>query len=84
MIEDVRRRRRPKPHERRALTLLAGCGGAGATEAVMVAHGFTVEQLSELVRVGFAISTSECTGGTKFRITEAGEQAMPRPRGGAR
>ena len=84
MTDEVHRHRRSKPHERRALTLLAGCGIAGATEAVMVAHGFTVEQLSELVRVGFVVSTSERIGGTTFRITHAGEQAMPRPRGGAR
>jgi Integrase core domain len=40
------RRRRPKPYQRRALTLLAGCGDAGCTEAVMRAHGFTAERLA--------------------------------------
>jgi hypothetical protein len=84
MTDQARRHRRPKAHERRALALLAGCGAAGATEAVMLAHGFTVEQLSELVGVGFAVPTSECVDGAKFRITEAGQRAMPRPRGGAR
>jgi hypothetical protein len=78
------RRRHPKPHERRALALLDGCGVGGATEAVMLAHGFTVDQLSELVRAGFVVSTSERVEGAKFRITEAGQRAMPRPRGGAR
>ena len=76
------RLRHPKPHERRALILLAGCGAAGCTEAVMRMHGFTVEQLSELVRGGFAVPTSGLQGEAgKFTITEAGQRAMARPRG---
>jgi hypothetical protein len=52
-------RRRPKPYERRALTLLAGCGREGCTEAVMRAHGFTATQLAELVRLGLVAKTIE-------------------------
>ena len=35
--------------QRRALELLAACRD-GCTEAIMLAHGFTVEQMVELVR----------------------------------
>jgi len=44
-----RRRRGPKPDRRRALELLAASPD-GCTEAVMLAHGFTVAQMVELVR----------------------------------
>jgi hypothetical protein len=44
-----RPRRRPKPDRRRALELLASCRD-GCTEAMMLAHGFTTEQVVELVR----------------------------------
>ena len=72
-----------KPHQRRALVLLAGCGAAGCTKAVMLLHGFTVDQLTELVRAGFAATTRErVVGGTRpsevtrFKITEAGQRAL--------
>jgi hypothetical protein len=45
-----RRERRPKPFERRALTLLAGCGAEGCPEGIMRAHGFTTERMVELVQ----------------------------------
>ena len=77
------RRRVLKPHQRRALVLLAGCSATGCTEAVMGLHGFTSEQLSELVRVGFASTTIERVVGsaqtdevTRFKITEAGQRAL--------
>jgi hypothetical protein len=47
------RRRSPKPDRRRALELLASCPD-GCTEAIMLAHGFTIEQMVELVRTGLA------------------------------
>jgi hypothetical protein len=43
---------------RRALELLASCPD-GCTEAMMLAHGFTVEQLSRLVRGGLATAGAE-------------------------
>jgi hypothetical protein len=77
------RRRVLKPHQRRALVLLAGCSAAGCTEAVMLLHGFTAEQLAELVDVGFAATTIERVGGgaqtvevAKLKITEAGQRAL--------
>jgi hypothetical protein len=42
-------RRRPKPDRRRALELLAD-NRDGVSEALMIAHGFTVPQMLELVR----------------------------------
>jgi hypothetical protein len=66
--------RRPKPYQRRALTLL---------EAVMRAHGFTAEQLAELVCDGFVTKTREHVVGAeepfdiaRFQITEAGQYAL--------
>ena len=77
------RRRRPKPHQRCALVLLASCSTAGCTKAVMLLHGFTAEQLAELVRAGFAAaSTERVVGGaqtfevTRLKITEAGQRAL--------
>ena len=40
-----------------ALELLASCGVEGCTEAVLLAHGFTIEQMVELVRAGLATLT---------------------------
>jgi hypothetical protein len=42
-------RRRPKPDRRSALELLASCRD-GCTEAIMIAHGFTLAQMVKLVR----------------------------------
>jgi hypothetical protein len=76
--------RRPKPYQRRALALLAGCGSGGCTERIMRMHGFTADQLADLVRVGFAATTTERVVGEwrqslevkKLRITEAGDRAL--------
>jgi hypothetical protein len=77
------RRRVLKPHQRRALVLLAGCSTAGCTKAVMQLHGLTADQLAELVRAGFAATTIERVVAsaqtdevTRFKITEAGQQAL--------
>jgi hypothetical protein len=62
--------------------LLASCHD-GCTEALMMAHGFTVEQMVELVRAGLAMATVEhmVAGGkaievARVRITEAGKRAL--------
>jgi hypothetical protein len=72
----------PKPDRRRALELLA-TSPDGATEAIMLAHGFTVDQMVELVRAGLASATPErvvagkrATQVTRVRITEAGRRAL--------
>jgi len=51
-------RRNPPATRRRALELLASCRD-GCTEAIMLAHGFTVEMLVEMVRAGLASATTE-------------------------
>jgi hypothetical protein len=51
-------RRLPKPDRRRALELVASCPD-GCTEAIMLAHGFTVAQMVELVRGGLATASAE-------------------------
>jgi hypothetical protein len=78
------RRRLLKPYQRRALTLLAGCGSAGCQEAVMHAHGFTAGQLATMEHIGFAATTTERVVGSvgqiseikRFKITEEGERAL--------
>jgi hypothetical protein len=44
-------RRRPKPDRRRALELLAASRD-GCTEAIMIARGFAVDMLADLIRHG--------------------------------
>jgi hypothetical protein len=51
-------RRSPKPDKRRALELLSSCP-EGCTEAIMLAHGVTIEQMVELVHAGLASATTE-------------------------
>jgi len=78
----TRTRRHPKPDRRSALELLASCRD-GCTEAMMLAHGFTIEQMVELVHAGLATATAErMVAGNRtievarVRITEAGRKAL--------
>jgi hypothetical protein len=71
-----------KPDRRRALELLDH-NRDGCTEAIMLAHGFTVDMLVELVTARLATAHTErmVAGGrpvevVRFRITEAGRQAL--------
>jgi hypothetical protein len=75
-------RRAPKPDRRRALELLAASPD-GCTEAIMLAHGFTVELLVDLCMAELAIATPErmvASGRTvevvRMRITEAGRRGL--------
>jgi len=52
------RKRSPPATRRRALELLASCRD-GCTEAIMLAHGFTVEQMVEIIRAGLATAQTE-------------------------
>jgi hypothetical protein len=83
MSPSIRRsnRRNPKPDRSRALELLADSDGV--TEAVMLAHGFTIPQMVELVRAGLATATAErMVAGNKtieiatVWITAAGRQII--------
>jgi hypothetical protein len=76
------RRRRPKPDRRRALELLASCPN-GCTEAILLAHGFTIEQMGDLVRSGLVstrtervVARSRTYEAARVRITEAGRLAL--------
>jgi hypothetical protein len=64
---------------RRALRLLAG-SPLGATEAIMLAHGFTNAMLDALVRHGLATAERQAMRRpiqvTWFAITDAGRRAF--------
>ena len=75
-------RRPPKPDRRRALELLAASPD-GCTEAIMLAHGFTVELMVDLCIAELAIAAPErmVAGGrtvevVRMKITEAGRRAL--------
>jgi hypothetical protein len=68
---------------RRALELLAGCGPEGCSEHVLRAHGFTTEQMVELVRAGLSSATPtrvragrEVLEVAALRITAQGWKAL--------
>jgi hypothetical protein len=79
----VSRRKGGRGAERnRALRLLAG-SPLGCTEAIMLAHGFTVELLVDLVRDGLATAAPGIMYAgkrpitvTRLRITDIGRQAL--------
>ena len=67
---------------RRALVLLAGSAD-GATEAVMLAHGFSIDLLVELVTAGLATAqTDRIVAGkrgievARVKITKEGQRAL--------
>jgi hypothetical protein len=77
-----RSRRLPKPDRERALTLLASSPG-GATETMLLAHGFTANLIADLVDAGLATAASQRLGAAGreitiicVRITDAGRQAL--------
>jgi hypothetical protein len=78
------RKRIPPATRRRALELLAASRD-GATEAILVARGFSIEQIVDLVRAGLATAQAERVvagaGGrtievARLRITDAGRRAL--------
>ena len=65
--------------QRRALELLAGSAKQGCTEAFLLAHGFTVELLTDMVQAGLAtaqIERSRVGGQTRMHITDTGRRAL--------
>jgi hypothetical protein len=70
----------PPPKTRRALELLTSCRD-GCTEAVMLAHGFTIAQMVALVRAGLATAERVVAGRrtievARVRIAEMGRLAL--------
>jgi hypothetical protein len=68
--------------QREALRMLAG-SPVGSTEAIMMAHGFAIGTLRELVRNGFAITERRTMRAGQRRlsvnwlfVTEAGRRAL--------
>jgi hypothetical protein len=62
-----------------ALKLLAGSAKQGCTEAFLLAHGFSVELLAEMVRAGLAtvqIEGVRAGGQTRMHITDAGRRTL--------
>lgn len=71
------------PDQGRALAALADAGQTGCTDASMMAHGFTIALLVELIHEGLASVTPQRVraGGrmievARVRITDAGRQAV--------
>jgi hypothetical protein len=67
----------PEPTRRRALELLASCGVEGCTQALMMAHGFSIEDMVELVRAELATVSAEhiVMDVLRLRITDKGWRA---------
>jgi hypothetical protein len=71
-----------KPERRRALEVLAPCRD-GCTETTMLAHGFSIDMMVELINSGLATVQTEwfVAGGyqgerARVSITEAGRRAL--------
>jgi hypothetical protein len=78
----LNRKRHPHPNRRRALELLAPCRD-GCTEALMLAHAFSIDMMVELIRAGPATAQAErmvASGRTfevaRLQITEAGRRVL--------
>jgi hypothetical protein len=70
-----------KPERRRALELLAPCPD-GCTETTMLAHGFSIDMMVELINSGLAVVQTEFFVASDYqgerarvRLTEAGHRA---------
>jgi hypothetical protein len=79
-----RKRRHPRKYSRRALLeLLAGAGAAGCDTSALLALGFGVPDIYELVRAGIAAPSAQRVANgareldlSRLRITEAGRAAQ--------
>jgi hypothetical protein len=73
------RHRAPQPTRIRAFEVLASCRD-GCTQALLLAHGFTLPQLAELVRAGLATAQVErmlAAGRTmEVALVRIGRQAL--------
>src|SRR5262245_22287218 len=71
-----------KPGQRQALELLAGCP-SGCPDSVLLASGFTVDLLVELIRVGLVsahaermVTDGKVTEVARLGITDEGRRAL--------
>jgi hypothetical protein len=69
--------------QRRALKILADAGLRGCTGATLLAYGFSIDMLAELVREGFATAHRETMWAgrrkirvARVRITDAGRRSL--------
>jgi hypothetical protein len=83
MVGTPRRRASKRNAERRRALELLAASPDGCSEAIMLAHGFTVDFLVELIRTGMATTWTErvVSGGhamevARVRITEVGRRAL--------
>jgi hypothetical protein len=75
--------RRLNFEQRRALKMLASSGPSGATESIMLAHGFSDELLDGIERVGLVVARvgtvragERILSVRRLMITEAGRKAL--------
>jgi predicted alpha/beta-hydrolase family hydrolase len=77
--------------QRRALTMLAGCFGGGASAPMLAHHKFSAKTIEALVGLGYArlvlteFAKPECINGMQViwvHVTEAGRQAVKKKRNG--
>jgi hypothetical protein len=71
------------PQWRRALEILADAGLSGATDAELMAQGFSAEMMASLVLSGRTVVTVEAENGgdrtikiVRMRITDAGRKEL--------
>jgi hypothetical protein len=79
----LRRRRHDPDATRRALEILGDAGVEGCGEPVLLARGFTIDQLVNLVSAGLATATPQpvVVGNSRYeiptlRITDDGQRAL--------
>ena len=83
MVGNSRRRASKRNAERRRALELLAASSDGCTEAIILAHGFTIDFLVDLIRAGLATAQTDraVAGGrsmqvTRLRITDAGRRAL--------
>ena len=83
MVGNPRRRASKRNAERRRALELLAASPDGCSEAIMLAHGFSVDFLTDLIRTGMATTRTErvVAGGramevARVRITEVGRRAL--------
>ena len=86
MLAEMAEGPRRNAERRRALELLAASSD-GCTAAILLAHGFKSDRLVELINAGLAsVTTERVIAGdraiqvTRVQITDAGRQALDRPK----